>query len=174
MRIGGGGSTNINLLTSDRYQFRNEDFDTNNEASFIGSHYLAASSGNKHAIGIKNNVASTQVCLVDNVIISLDSADYVYIMLTTGNELGGFGQYLQTKKTGGTAAPQTSVSYETAASVPGTQVGTIDVPTTSSVQLSFQWPFIVAADHNFYIITATANIGMAVTFQCRLLVSDQV
>ena len=174
MRIGGGGSTNINLLTSDRFQFRNEDFDTNNEVSFIGSNYQAASVGNYHAIGIKNNADSTEICIIDRVIISLDSAGYVYLKIATSLELGSFGQYLQTKKSGGTAAAKTSVNYETAASVPGTQVGTIDVPTSSSVTLDFQWPFIVAQGHNFYVMTAAANVGMAVTYECRLLVSDQV
>lgn len=74
MRIGSAGSTNINLLQSDIFTFRNEDFVVDTGGAFENGQTVVALAANVSQIQLLNPVASGITVLVDSFSASLSLA----------------------------------------------------------------------------------------------------
>lgn len=81
MRIGGGGSTDINLLQSDIAQFRNEDFVVSQDGAFLGSSLLQAAVSRFPVIQLFNPLATTATIMVDGISFSTTTTQQIIVGL---------------------------------------------------------------------------------------------
>lgn len=79
MRIGGGGSTDINQLQSDAAQFRNRDFVVDNGQAFFGGTNLSGVAAEFSHIQIYNPAGSGVELLIDGAFTSINVTSTVYL-----------------------------------------------------------------------------------------------
>lgn len=74
MRIGGGGSQDVNLLQSDSAQYRNQDLVTSQGLAFAGSTVQVAVAAEYAHVQLYNPAESGVVIIVDRVFVSFSAA----------------------------------------------------------------------------------------------------
>lgn len=83
MQLGNPGASNINLLFSDTSVFRNEDYVISSGNGFYGGKWVSAVSAKFSTIQMRNPAASGITILIDAVIITVDTAQFVRVVASS-------------------------------------------------------------------------------------------
>jgi len=162
MRIGGGGSQDINLLLSDTAQFRNEDFVVNSGDSFmhgLGQGALAAEFGH---IQLKNPTGSGVVAFVDQLIVSSPTTQDILILRHAADLTGTVSLWRSTRLGG--ADGLSGIRRQTNASFLGTQIGLVRVTAGVTFRIEFLFPVQLDANTGLVAAAGVVNTGLNAYF----------
>ena len=167
MKIGGGGSENINILQSDDITLRNLDAVTEDNQAFWGGAQLAAAGGKYPHVQIYNPSGSGVILLLDSILISpVTESTYGWGLYTTEctTDVGA----VQSKLVGG-AAGNAHVRTENASSVLVTGFGPVYVASARCYELIAGPPFIIGAAKGIAVYGVVVNTSVGVAFSIREL-----
>lgn len=165
MRIGGGGSQDINLLQSDAAQFRNEDFVVDNALAFFGFGTEGPNAAAFPHVQLFNPNASGVVLLVDSLIVSTTTSQLVHIS-THGTELPSSGGLWKNHFLGGVDGAG-RIRRQASGSVLGTVIMEFDLLADSPLTHHFKYPVLLVEDRGFIAIGGVVNTDITVSFLGR-------
>ena len=165
MKIGGGGSEDVNLLQSDNVTLRNLDAVTSNSFAYIFGGALSQTSGEYSHIQVLNPTGSGKVVFVDRCDIETQGDSVVRMAfhdtaLTT--DLGAFLNKLR----GGSAATA-HLRIQRNASALGTSFQAFALLAQTTYPLVLSPPIELAAGEGFIMQLTAANTAGFATFQIR-------
>lgn len=165
MRIGGSGSADINLLQSDAGQFRNEDFQVNQEQCFWGQSLQAAVSARFANVQLWNPAASGFIIIVDVIEVTMLTAAAIRTYFTT-TELDEATGAWRSKKLGASTGVGL-INRQDQVATGSNIINRVNVLASSPHVLEFKYPIILAEESGLNIECETANIAIIANFEGR-------
>lgn len=165
MRINSAGSTNINLLQSDAFTFRNEDYVTSMGGAFFEGINLPAVGGSYSKSQLYNPSGSGVTLILDSIYAMSDTSTNLAIAGTSGIQLTASSAGTNKNLGGSTSAGRRQ--YEiTGTSVSG---GSVYIPVSASVptEISFPYPVIIGENRGLFVRPLLANESLDITFFWR-------
>jgi hypothetical protein len=167
MKIGSAGSSNINLLQSDAFTWRNADIVTVSDYAFMGGFQVAAHGVNRSSVGLHNPTGSGVTVVIDAITMS-----------TSANQIMGYGIL-----TGGinfankSGKSRLDADTSSIAILWSKQFSPTAFPYFLEVQMladtayveRFRYPFVLTENKTFYLIGKTNNIAITGTYEWREL-----
>lgn len=165
MRINSAGSTNINLLQSDAFTFRNQDYVVSQQGAFFRGIDLPATSAQYCKAQLFNPSGSGITVILDRVIVSATAAGTLSIS-NTSTQLSGGSSAGANNLLGG-AGSQATRKYEISAGSVSTAALVLPVAANSPLELPFPFPILIEENDSLFIRPAATNRGMNVSFFWR-------
>jgi hypothetical protein len=167
VKIGGGGSENVNIQQSDDVTRRNLDSVAADNQAFWGGAQLSGASAKYPHVQIYNPSGSGVILLLDSILISpVTESTYGWGLYNTEctTDVGA----VQSKLVGG-AAGNAHVRTENNSSVLVTGFGPIYVGSGRCYELMAGPPFIIGAAEGIAVYGVVANTAVGVAFNIREL-----
>lgn len=165
MRIGGGGSTDINLLQSDAAQFRNKDFVVSQDGAFIGSSVLQAAVSRFPVIQLFNPVGSGVTIIIDHVDYSGTTTQTVSMGFHNIELADDRGAWINQRAAGG--AGQGHIRDENFNAATITEFASYFAVSFRIKELPFEYPFILAEGEGLAVQGLTVTTLITVGFYGR-------
>lgn len=155
MRINSAGSTNINLLQSDQFTFRNQDFVVSQQGAFFRGISLPATA-NEYSKGQLYNPSGSGITIIlDRVVISTDQNGTISVS-QSGNSLAGTSVNGVNQLMNGAGG---SGDLESLSSAAAFLSGAMQIPIMANepLQLPFQYPIIIEEEDGFFFRPSAQN-----------------
>lgn len=165
MKIGGGGSEDVNLLQSDNVTLRNLDAVTSNGFAFIFGGWLDSTAGEYSHVQVMNPTGSGKVVFIDQYSIASAANSQVrtgFFDTELTTDLGAF-----VNKLAGGSAASAHLRIQRDSSALGTSYQTVWLLQYSTFPFMLTPPVELAAGKGFILELTTANTAGICSFQIR-------
>ena len=162
MRIGSGGSQDINTLQSDAAQFRNEDFVVDKAAAFMETAGQAAVAAEYSHVQLWNPVGSAIVSLVDGIIFKSNTTQDIYLR-DTSTIFGALDSNWSNMKLGA-ADGITDIRTGTNAAIQGDALMILAILADTVIYVPLTYAFNMAAGEGLLVVAGTVNTKIAATY----------
>ncbi len=165
MRIGGGGSTDINLLQSDASQFRNQDYVVSQSGAFQGIFSVGALAANISHAQIYNPSGSGITVIVDGIVISSNAVGSLEIASYATELTTSAGAWANTLFGG--AAGSGIIRTQQNGSALGTIVGVNYMAALAPWEIWFRYPVQLQESNGLIVRQGGANAAVVGTIYGR-------
>lgn len=165
MRIGSAGSTNINVLQSDIFTFRNADFVVDNEGAISSGLSIPALAGNFSMLQLFNPIASGITVLLDGFTAGLTAVGTVWIRFTSAVLANDTDKAYNHKV--GEANGLARLRWEQGGVLSGTTWLPFKVPADVSIDKVFRFPIELVAGKGVFLIPDVVNVGLVASYNWR-------
>lgn len=162
MRIGGGGSQDVNLLQSDAAQFRNQDFVVDAELAFWGAAIQAAVAANFSGVQLFNPAASGVLALIDQIVISSTSTQEAFITSVSLELTTDIGTWDANKL--GASGGLSHLRAEAQGLVPGDVAMRVHIIADIPVVLRFEYPVQIPAGNGLNVVSGIVNVPLVCSY----------
>jgi hypothetical protein len=167
MRQGGGGASDINLLQSDAFTFRNEDYVVNEGLSYSFGTNVAAVAAEFSVIQLWNPDASGVDIMIDRITVTSIVSTFITMRRQTAAEASKVGDWKSTKLDA--ADGNGELRYDSVAAVAGTTIDSIFVLANSPYDFELEYPVLIPENYGLGIVCQTVNQPLYVSFRGREL-----
>lgn len=165
MQLGTPGSTNVNLLHSDRFTYRNQDFTVDKGGSFTNGQKILASVGELTQMQLWNPNASGITVLLDGIVITVSSTGIV----VWGNIGAAFTNKTATSYNDkfGDPVGAAEIRHQWSGGRQTTAHSFYQLTANIPFVRRFEYPMLIGANKGFGVEGVSLNIDLAVEFKWR-------